>query len=126
MRGNSIRTWNITGARFLVGPDLVKTNYHVMEHVISGAVAPAWCVRVRFDCKATPNKTVNDGSRYRLAAEWLLDKSEVGPQDEPTAKQLDYAIKRQKNSRPVGRQQAKFFQILIAPEAFTDTEITLQ
>jgi len=107
-----------TGTGFLVAPDLVMTNYHVMAWVIEQKVKPA-VVKVRFDYKATGNKTVSEGTLYKLAAEWLVDSSEVGPLEEPTKEQLDYALIRLEQAvAPLGGAERGFYQLGATPEAF--------
>jgi V8-like Glu-specific endopeptidase len=108
-----------SGTGFLVAPDLVITNYHVMQWVIDGKVAPA-VVRVRFDYKATRARTVHEGTLYKLASAWLVDSSPVGPLDEPTAEQLDYALIRlEKPTEPFGDRDRGYYQLSTAPEAFS-------
>lgn len=107
-----------TGTGFLVAPDLVMTNYHVMAWVIEQKVKPA-VVKVRFDYKTAGNKTVSEGTLCRLAASWLVDSSEVGPLEEPTKDQLDYALIRlEKPAPPVGDIDRGFYQLATTPEAF--------
>src|ERR1035441_6609919 len=56
------------GTGFLVGPDLVMTNYHVVEKVIKGAAATG-NVRVRFDYKTSQDgSVVYAGVEHSLAA----------------------------------------------------------
>ena len=56
------------GTGFLVGPDLLLTNYHVLESLIT-APSTISTIRVRFDYEANPDgKTVNDGIEIGLAA----------------------------------------------------------
>jgi V8-like Glu-specific endopeptidase len=107
-----------TGTGFLVAPDLVMTNYHVMAWVIEQKVKPG-VVKVRFDYKATRAKTVNEGTIYKLAADWLVDSSEVGPLEEPTNNQLDYALIRlEKAAEPLAGIERGFYQLATTPEAF--------
>ena len=79
------------GTGFLVAPDLVMTNHHVVDRIVTGAVPPG-NVRARFDYKRTPARVVSEGMVSKLAATWLVDSSEPGPLDEPNAEQLDYAV----------------------------------
>lgn len=91
------------GTGFLLGPDVVMTNYHVMEKVIKGNVLPKR-VTLRFDYKKMADGvTLNSGTEYSLAEEdWLLDHSEYSSLDlvsdtggeDPQADQLDYALLR--------------------------------
>jgi hypothetical protein len=101
------------GTGFLVGPDLVLTNYHVMASVIRDpTLAPS--VTLLFDYKQLDDgKTLNSGCKYGLAAaDWLVDQSPpseadllVTPQDQlPGEDELDYALLRLEaeiGSRPV-------------------------
>jgi Trypsin-like peptidase domain/Effector-associated domain 1 len=90
------------GTGFLVGPDLIMTNYHVMKYVKDHRVAPG-AVTVLFDFKldADGNK-VNTGNRYQLADEWLIDSAPNSATDlqslatlpDTAADQLDYALVR--------------------------------
>lgn len=92
-----------SGTGFLVGPDLVMTNYHVMQPVFARRT-PVGEVNCRFDYSSKGDGTpVGDqGKRTsRLSpAEWCIAKSEVSDWDrdhtasEPTADQLDYCILR--------------------------------
>src|SRR5207248_327893 len=71
------------GTGFLIGSNLVITNYHVVQSVIKEPTA----LSVLFDFKrAADGKTVQDGVRYKLAAgaQWLAASSPVGG--------LDYAV----------------------------------
>jgi hypothetical protein len=94
------------GTGFLVGPDTLLTNYHVLESVIEGAL-PAAQVRFRFDYKTRPDGTPSDGTLVELAgpdqrASWLLSSAKssaaekAGKPDDaaPTADELDYALVR--------------------------------
>ena len=73
----------ISGTGFLLSPDLVMTNYHVMEAVIlgeqgktggQGLAAPAKEVVLRFDFKRMGDGTVtNPGVQFRLASDWLVE-----------------------------------------------------
>lgn len=79
---------NGIGTGFLVGPDLVMTNYHVMERVIQGAVKQGTVV-FRFGYKvAADGLTLQTGHEYGLVAGsgWLLDSSSLSA--------LDYALVR--------------------------------
>jgi hypothetical protein len=76
------------GTGFLVGPDLLMTNYHVLEAAINQSTL-AGSVGFRFDFKmAADGTTLQMGELYRLATAtaWLLDSSPPG--------QLDYALVR--------------------------------
>ena len=88
------------GTGFLVGPNCVLTNHHVVEAVIAGEnrsttqdglSAKAENVRCRFDYKELEGEIVNKGTAYRLAPNWLADLSEPEP---PGPQKLDYALLR--------------------------------
>lgn len=93
------------GTGFLVGPDMVMTNYHVVEQAITGAegIKPA-DVTVRFDFKMlSDGQTINNGTVFALAADdWLVDSSPYHPKEPsgdmgselPNPDQLDYALLR--------------------------------
>lgn len=100
----------VFGTGFLVGPDLVLTNYHVMEDVIMGEArrsAGAWAkpqdVTLRFDYRRSADGTfVRPGCEYKLAHDWLLDFGSMSPVDHerepklrlPESDELDYALLR--------------------------------
>lgn len=89
------------GTGFLVGPDIVLTNYHVVEPLIDGTVAPS-AVVLRFDYKvAVEGVAVQEGTLHRLAADWLADSSpssphdvELHPGEDAPPDELDYAFLR--------------------------------
>lgn len=90
------------GTGFLVGPDLVLTNYHVLQRVISREVDPRDVV-FRFDMLiAADGRTLLEGVPYRLHAhEWLVDHSPYSPNDlhdplpaDPRPDELDYCLVR--------------------------------
>jgi hypothetical protein len=89
------------GTGFLLGPDVVMTNYHVMEKVIDGTIAPNR-IGLRFDYKVLAGSgVINAGRVYRLAAQWDIDHSpyseldtQVNPAGTPSADELDYALVR--------------------------------
>lgn len=98
------------GTGFLVGPDVVMTNYHVIEAVIAGEQgattskglsARARNVALRFDYKRLADgTTLQQGTLHRLTADWLIDASPMSPCDsrpeagEPGPEELDYALLR--------------------------------
>jgi hypothetical protein len=90
------------GTGFLLGPDVVMTNYHVVAGVIERGAAKPSDIVFRFDYKQLPDgKTVNEGTVYRAAADWLIDHSPMSPFDtisnppeEPDPTHLDYALLR--------------------------------
>lgn len=73
------------GTGFLVGPDVVMTNWHVAKLVDEKGVAPGQ-VAMRFDYKEDASGQTQDGQACALAPEWLLDNS--------PEKELDYALVR--------------------------------
>ena len=89
------------GTGFLVGPDVVLTNYHVVEAIDKGNVEPAK-VTLRFDYKVLADGVeVSKGTTYRLAQDWKIDMSpysqqdfEVSPSADPNPDELDYALLR--------------------------------
>lgn len=101
------------GTGFLIGPDLVITNHHVMDVVISGQVPPE-AVVFRFDYKRLSDAVVTEGTIVRLApGDWLVDGSPPSRVDAerapksgvPKPDELDYAIVRldgSPGSHPVG------------------------
>ncbi len=92
---------NAQGTGFLVGPDAVLTNYHVMEPLLkeSKKVGDFECV---FDFKFLPNNT-KTGTPVRLhATDWNIDSSPYSKpegegkpeQADPTSDEMDYALVR--------------------------------
>lgn len=90
------------GTGFLIGPDLVLTNYHVINGLL--ATPPKGSpdtVRILFDFKKTADeKLLNDGVGYRLDLEsWLVDHSPFSPDEKqnnfdrtPSIDELDFAV----------------------------------
>lgn len=100
------------GTGFLIAPDLVLTNHHVVRKVLSNEV-PATALRCRFDFQRDSTGTVvAEGTALALAAGsgWLVDDSPFAPGDdkpgarEATGDELDYAVLRL--SRPAGADDA--------------------
>jgi hypothetical protein len=101
------------GTGFLVGPDRVLTNFHVMEPIKAGEYT-ARKVVLRFDYLVDRDGvTVHAGTRHELApgndTEWLIDSSPASPLDrqanpatDPAPDQLDYALLRL--ARPAGQE----------------------
>lgn len=90
------------GTGFLVGPDTLLTNYHVLRTVIEGPDKPA-DVRFRFGYKKLKNLEVSLGQLAELQPnDWLIDYSpyseseRIGKPDQalPTEDELDYALVR--------------------------------
>lgn len=85
------------GTGFLVGPDLLITNYHVMQEVIEKTASPGQIV-CRFDYRKKGAEIVK-GVEYRLADNWRVDDS---PENE-----LDFALVRlgsRAGDEPLGGQ----------------------
>ncbi|MBV6626583.1 MAG: trypsin-like peptidase domain-containing protein [Rivularia sp. (in: Bacteria)] len=82
------------GTGFLIAPNVVITNYHVIEPVISENATPENVI-LRFDYKQLEGKVINKGTEYRLDVDdWLIDKSPYTDNSLPTADELDYALLR--------------------------------
>jgi V8-like Glu-specific endopeptidase len=80
------------GTGFLVGPDLVMTNYHVADKLRGKPTRGASAVVFRFDYVFGPDgRSVRKGRVYSLADDWLVFSS--------PAHKLDYALVRL-NGRP--------------------------
>jgi V8-like Glu-specific endopeptidase len=92
---NTISKGRGFGTGFLIAPNVVITNYHVMQDVIEGKAAPSDVI-LRFDYKQLGNNTiVNQGMEYRLASNWLIDNSPYVIENRlPAADELDYALLR--------------------------------
>jgi hypothetical protein len=102
------------GTGFLVGPNVIMTNHHVVEPLISGEATPDQAV-ARFDYKAVGGQVIQEGTAVRFdAGGWLVDDSPMSPVDiqpeprtaEPGADQLDYALVRvatAPGSEPIGK-----------------------
>jgi hypothetical protein len=105
------------GTGFLIGPDLVLTNYHVLESVI-GDASRAASVALRFDYKRLADGTVMQGTAAALAPTgWLVDSAPYslaegdGQPDRspPTTHELDFvAIRLEQSigSQPLGVRAA--------------------
>lgn len=62
------------GTGFLVGPDALLTNYHVLRKVIENKAAPG-DVSLRFGYKRAADDSILSGTVFKLAADWLIDFS---------------------------------------------------
>ncbi|MGH3132429.1 MAG: trypsin-like peptidase domain-containing protein [Gaiellaceae bacterium] len=91
-----------SGTGFLIGPETILTNYHVVEKAITQAFDPA-NVRVRFDYRRLRDgKTTNAGAEYSLADGWLVhaepysavDKKPYDEASLPAENELDFAVLR--------------------------------
>ena len=78
------RGLNGWGTGFLVGPDVILTNYHVMSGFVDAAN-----VRVRFDCEYDPNGIISEGRAFSLADNYEILGSRV--------EELDFALLRLKD-----------------------------
>lgn len=107
------------GTGFLVGPDMVITNYHVIKPVMDKRYKPSDVV-LRFDYKRmSDGTTLNRGTTFNLAqTDWLIDYSPYSPLDlqpgqgtqVPQPDQLDYALLRVDNepgNQAVGGDKAE-------------------
>ncbi|MBN9523540.1 trypsin-like peptidase domain-containing protein [bacterium] len=97
----------IKGTGFLVGPDTLLTNYHVLRKVIEGQHG-ATAVRFRFDHKVLPNGQIAAGILVGLSTPedmtrpWLLGHGKLSAAEDsgspdaapPAAGELDYALVR--------------------------------
>jgi hypothetical protein len=101
---------NAMGTGFLVGPDLLLTNYHVLERTLNGRL-PVEQVACRFDYKVLSDDSRSEGTVVRLDKDnWQIDSSPYSQaeadsqpdREPPTANQLDFALVRL--ARPVGRE----------------------
>jgi V8-like Glu-specific endopeptidase len=113
-----VETPNAYGTGFLVGPQTLLTNYHVVEKVITGAVAPSSVV-LRFDYKRSADgTTLHPGTEFHLLAKhWLIDSSPYSKADDvddpnliPAADELDYAllrIEREPSNQPISAHNAE-------------------
>ncbi len=86
------------GTGFLIGPDLILTNYHVVEAEIK-APAQAANIVCRFDF-STLNGVEKPGSPVKLAAHWLVASAPYAQADisasnaAPSDDELDFAVLR--------------------------------
>ena len=128
------------GTAFLVGPDLVLTNHHVLSNVIAG-MKDAKDVRFTFDFRTVNGaetsgpgvKLLTDGATPQNPRPWLIDLSpathdeeqgNAAPIDQPTsADHLDFALCRidtriaESDDTPHGAERG-FFPLLTAGPEF--------
>ncbi len=89
---------SVQGTGFLVGPDRVLTNYHVVEPLLQGKAQPA-SVRLGFGFAETPSGPLQ-GDAYSLATEWIEAQSPYSAADlslangSPAPTELDFALLR--------------------------------
>lgn len=95
---------------FLVGPDVLLTNYHVLRAVIENQ-SPSAKVRFRFDYRVLANGIESQGVLASLhPTDWKIDDSPYAEAEAknrpdealPTVDQLDYALVRL--DRPIGNE----------------------
>ena len=98
------------GTGFLIGPETVMTNFHVVKKAIEGDFDPSQIV-LRFDYqRLRDGRNTNAGVEVRLADDWLVDSEPYSPADLqkydpdrlPANNELDYAVLR--TSDKVGLQ----------------------
>jgi hypothetical protein len=116
-----VETGTSFGTGVLVGPDLVMTNFHVVEDILTGTNPPTSVV-FRFDYRRlSDGKTLNPGTTFRLrASDWRVDDSPYSP-DDPD--KLDYALlrldaspgKMPVNPNEPGRQPRGWFMVPTGP-----------
>ena len=108
----AVELGNEFGTGFLIGPDTILTNYHVVEKAINHQFEPA-NIRVRFDYqRRRDGLTVNAGVEHELADgdAWLVDSERYSEVDmkkydetkTPADHELDYAVLRTKTE--VGKE----------------------
>ncbi|MDF5733494.1 MAG: effector-associated domain EAD1-containing protein [Rhizonema sp. PD38] len=85
------------GTGFLIAPNVVITNFHVMEDVINKKINYGNVV-LRFDYKKLRDGTASsEGTEYHLENDWLIDESPYLQDTEnrlPTLDELDYTLLR--------------------------------
>jgi hypothetical protein len=86
-----IRVPGSAGTGFLVGADLVLTNYHVIEALAKGACAPADIV-CEFDFNSAAAEPMRVGLAGAPKALSPYSESDLGGLGEPQAGELDYAL----------------------------------
>lgn len=92
----------IYGTGFLVAPDLVMTNWHVVQCILAeedsdlsytGPRASAADLTCRFDYKVLTNGLKSDGTTFKLAQNWRVALSPNNPPGrDPRPDELDCAI----------------------------------
>jgi V8-like Glu-specific endopeptidase len=98
----AVELGNQWGTGFLIGPDTILTNHHVVADAIRGSFDPA-SIQVRFDFqRLRDGLTTNGGVVYGLADDWLVHATphsavDLQAYDEsktPDKAELDYAVLR--------------------------------
>jgi hypothetical protein len=100
----------VYGTGFLVEPDMVMTNWHVVRCILAeedgdlsytGPRASASDLTCRFDYKVLSNGLKSDGTPFKLARDWRGPMSPNNPPGrDPLPNELDFAII--KLSKPAG------------------------
>lgn len=102
-----------SGTGFLIGPQTVLTNYHVVAKAKDGQFPPSRIV-LRFDYqRARDGRVVNAGVEATLADDWLVRSAPYSDFDQkpyvdgaaPAPGELDYAVLRL--ARPLGSEPAE-------------------
>ena len=117
------------GTGFLVGPEVVMTNFHVVEDIVNGKKNAA-CVSCLFDYKVLANNKLNAGMRVQLHKDGVLASSPYSaaekaakPDSElPTEDELDFALLRLDRAFANEPEQApRGFEVVpTAPADFTE------
>jgi hypothetical protein len=110
----------VYGTGFLVAPDMVMTNWHVVRGILAeedrdvsytGPRALASSLTCRFDYKVLANGLKSQGTIFKLAPDWRVALSPNNPPGrDPRTDELDFAILRLREaagSRPVGDAAGK-------------------
>lgn len=100
------------GSGFLVAPDVVLTNHHVVASVING-IRQAKQIRVQFDHYELTDGSVSAGTIVQTAEKWLIASAPHDPVDitvhdlttEPNPANLDFALVRLE--RKIGDENAR-------------------
>ncbi|MGE3762912.1 MAG: serine protease, partial [Kofleriaceae bacterium] len=89
------------GTGFLVGPDLILTNFHVVQSLITPALGAATGWTARFDHKVSPDgATLATGRAVDFAKDWCVDYAPFSTFDtqpdpkggDPSNDELDFAL----------------------------------
>ncbi len=104
-----VRTGDSLGTGFLIAPDLVMTNYHVIERHLKGDVKSS-DVQVRFDFRVSPSGAApsEDAPWEDIDSNWKIPNRPYSQADldligDPGPTELDYAIL--KLARRAGEEQ---------------------
>ena len=112
------------GTGFLIGPDVVLTNHHVVSKTIATEVSPTR-LSCLFDFKVAEDQVLSAGTRISLADgdKWTLGSSPHSKHDlesdpksgDPTADELDFALL--KLAQPAGQLRLSSQTPMPAPPA---------